>query len=200
MSRFFYVLTASVATVALGISLITQPLPRLIWNASASVPIGLYQLSPEHRYQRGDLVAALPPEPIAKLMAARVYLPRGVPLLKHITAVSGDTVCRSGLRIAINHHDMGAARRRDALGRSLPRWQGCQKLKTGQVFLMNSAVPDSFDGRYFGPLATITIIGRLTPIWTPQHALALFLGDATRSKNGQRRRSTTHSNRMKQEQ
>jgi len=170
MSRLIYGLSASTVVVALAASMVVQPLPRLIWNASASVPIGLYQVSPERQYARGDLVAAMPPEPAATLLAERDYLPRGVPLLKHIAAVSGERVCRLGLRITIDGHSAGKARRRDGAGRILPHWQGCQKLKNGTLFLMNKSVPDSVDGRYFGLFATSTIIGRLTPIWTQGRA------------------------------
>jgi type IV secretory pathway protease TraF len=32
---------------------------------------------------------------------------------------------------------------------------------------MNAGVPDSFDGRYFGPVPDSTIIGSATPLWLP---------------------------------
>jgi type IV secretory pathway protease TraF len=31
---------------------------------------------------------------------------------------------------------------------------------------MNRTPPDSLDGRYFGPLPMIAIVGRVDPIWT----------------------------------
>jgi type IV secretory pathway protease TraF len=34
------------------------------------------------------------------------------------------------------------------------------------VFLMNSDEPASLDGRYFGPIATSSIIGCAEPLWT----------------------------------
>ncbi len=39
-------------------------------------------------------------------------------------------------------------------------------LGPGEVFLLNTAAPDSFDGRYFGPVSTNSIIGKATPLWT----------------------------------
>jgi len=63
--------------------------PAFIWNASASVPIGLYSVVPEDRPGVTDLVAVMPPEPIATFLAQRNYLPRGVPLLKRVLALSG---------------------------------------------------------------------------------------------------------------
>ncbi len=73
--------------------------PVFIWNASASVPIGLYRVLPEDHLAVADLVAVTPPEPIAKFLADRNYLPRGVPLLKHVLGLPGQTVCRIHLDI-----------------------------------------------------------------------------------------------------
>ena len=61
-----------------------------------------------------------------------------------------------------------AARARDRLGRPLPAWFGCRKLRSGELFVMNPAAPGSFDGRYFGPLKLGTVIGRATPVWTDE--------------------------------
>jgi len=33
---------------------------------------------------------------------------------------------------------------------------------------MNPDAADSLDGRYFGPLADTTVIGRATPVWTDE--------------------------------
>ena len=95
-------------------------------------------------------------------------LPEGVPLLKHIMALPGQTVCRTGDVITVDHVDVGTARDRDHLGRPLPRWSGCRKLTPGDVFLMNPSVPDSLDGRYFGPFPLTSIIARAVPLWTDE--------------------------------
>ena len=42
--------------------------PKFIWNASASVPIGLYHVLPEDHLAVADLVAVTPPESIAKFL------------------------------------------------------------------------------------------------------------------------------------
>src|SRR3546814_1347587 len=39
------------------------PLPRLVWNASASAPIGLYSVSPGVPADPGDMVIARVPQP-----------------------------------------------------------------------------------------------------------------------------------------
>jgi conjugative transfer signal peptidase TraF len=140
--------------------------PVLIWNASASVPIGLYYVQPEERLAVMDLVVVTPPEPVAQLLAERDYLPRGVPLLKRVLALPGQTVCRNHLAIMIDGVVMSFARERDHRGQPLPDWQGCRRITEGEVFLMNWQSADSLDGRYFGPLPAASILGRAAPLWT----------------------------------
>ncbi len=159
--------TSLSAVAATGAALV-NPLPKLIWNASASTPVGLYAMRPTGALQDTELVAAMPPEPVASFLSQGGYLPRGVPLMKRVLALPGQTVCRDGLRITIDHVEVGDAQARDRRGRDLPDWQGCRTLQLGEVFLMNPGVPDSLDGRYFGPLPTSSIIGRAAPLWTDE--------------------------------
>lgn len=166
MTRFGFVAATCAATVFAVLSGLVHPTPRLLWNASASVPLGLYAVWPATPLHVGELVVVQPPGQLARFFAARRYLPLGVPLLKHILALSGHTVCRSGLRITVDGAAMGKALERDRLGRALPGWQGCRQLAPGEVFLMNRTPPDSLDGRYFGPLPATSIVGRADPIWT----------------------------------
>ena len=165
MTRFGWVMTTYSAVLVVGATALFHPAPRLIWNASASVPIGLYAVHPAGRLQTGELLVVTPPEKLATFLDERRYLPKGVPLLKHIAALPGQTVCRTGDTISIDGSAVGAALDRDHLGRSLPVWQGCRVIVSGEVFLMNREPVASLDGRYFGPLPTTTIVGRADPIW-----------------------------------
>lgn len=165
MRRAGYAGLAGVALLAIGFSTTFHPLPRLIWNATASTPIGLYALRPVGRLQVSDLVAVRPPEPVARFLAEGGFLPRGVLLLKHIAALPGQTICRDGATVTVDHVAVGTAQDRDRLGRPLPLWSGCRVLETGEVFLMNPAVPDSLDGRYFGPLPLASVVARAVPLW-----------------------------------
>jgi conjugative transfer signal peptidase TraF len=142
--------------------------PWLVWNASASVPIGLYAVDAIIDVQTGDLVVVRPPEPLARFLADGGYLPRGVPLLKHVAAVAGQTVCRIGRSVTVDAIEMGDARERDRRGRALPVWEGCCVIRRDEVFLMNSQSADSLDGRYFGPLPAASIVGRAIPLWVNQ--------------------------------
>jgi type IV secretory pathway protease TraF len=99
-------------------------------------------------------------------MAVRHYLPLNVPLLKYIGALSGQTVCRHGLLVSIDGLHVATALMRDHARSPLPVWQGCRILKPGEIFILNRAVLDSFDGRYFGVLPLTTVIARAEPLWT----------------------------------
>jgi len=143
-----------------------QARPLYVWNASESVPTGLYRLQEAGRLDITELVAVRPPKPLADFLAFNGYLPSGLPMLKRVLAASGQTVCRMGLAIFVDGVEMGAARERDGRGRSLPVWQGCRVIADGEVFLMNWQSADSLDGRYFGPLPVSCIIGQAFPVWT----------------------------------
>lgn len=156
-----------VAAAALEIKTMgAKPVPALIWNVSESVPIGLYQVRPTGRLSVTKLVVAFPPDPLATFLAERRFLPRGVPLIKRILALPGQTVCRNGLTITVDGINMGRARERDHLGRPLPNWRGCKIVANGDVFLMNWDEPASLDSRYFGPIPAAAIVGRAEPLWT----------------------------------
>jgi conjugative transfer signal peptidase TraF len=167
MTRFGWVMTTYAAALGIGLAALLHPAPRLIWNASASVPIGLYAVHPAGALHVDELLVVTPPEPLAVFLDTRRYLPKGVPLLKHVLALPGQTVCRSGRTITVDGAEMGVALDHDHLGRPLPVWQGCRVVAAGDVFLMNRRA-DSLDGRYFGPLPATTIVGQADPIWTDE--------------------------------
>ncbi len=153
--------------------------PRLIWNASASVPVGFYTLRDESQPLVGDLVVVQPPEPLATFMIERGYIAPGVPLLKHIAALPGQRVCRLRSTITVDGAETGEALERDRMGRDLPVWQGCRVIADGEIFLMNGQVRDSLDGRYFGPIPASSVIGRALPLWTDEEGSGRYEWRAT---------------------
>ncbi|MBU6299532.1 MAG: S26 family signal peptidase [Alphaproteobacteria bacterium] len=157
---------SGVALVALGSGAILRPMPLLVWNASASAPLGFYVVRPATGLRRDDIVLAWPPKWAANLAARRGYLPLGVPLVKHIAALSGDRVCEWRQALSINGRIVAQGLAADREGRVLPHWRGCLRLKPGEAFLLMAQVPDSFDGRYFGPIRRFAVIGKLRPLWT----------------------------------
>ncbi|KIZ48122.1 MULTISPECIES: S26 family signal peptidase [Rhodopseudomonas] len=168
MTRLAYVMATSfVVLVMIGRSTVTVA-PKLIWNASASAPIGLYAVWPAADLGVTDLVAVEAPEPLVSYLIAREYLPRGVPLMKRVAALPGQTVCRSGSSVTIDTVTVGEALPYDRRGHILPVWQGCQTLGPDEIFLMNWDVQDSLDGRYFGPIPKDSVVGRALPLWTDE--------------------------------
>ena len=170
MKRRFYIGATAIVASLVGASFAAvaafDPIPRFVWNASASAPIGLYQIEPMTDLPHGTLVAVMPPAPLARWLAERGYLGERVPLLKHIAARPGQRVCRIGSVISVDGRPVVVARNSDSLGRPLPAWQGCRTLRDGELLLLNPDHADSMDGRYFGPLPASTVLGRAIPILT----------------------------------
>jgi conjugative transfer signal peptidase TraF len=157
---------ATCGTAVAALSTIQGAPPLYIWNASASVPIGLYRVQRTKRFSVTELVAVRPPEALASFLDLNGYLPIGIPMLKHVLALPGQTVCRNGLTISIDGRAVGRARERDGSGRPLPVWWGCHFVAGDEIFLMNPQSADSLDGRYFGSIAISAVIGRALPVWT----------------------------------
>lgn len=140
--------------------------PLLVWNASASVPIGLYSVQSIGKLAVTDLVVARPPEALQGWLAKRHYLAHGVPLIKRVAALPGQRICRNGRAVTVDRIEMAQAQERDHAGRPLPVWSGCLSVAPGQVFLLNWDEPSSLDGRYFGTIPSEKLMGRAVPLWT----------------------------------
>jgi conjugative transfer signal peptidase TraF len=125
-----------------------RPLPRLIYNPSV-----------------GSIVLTQLPVDAAVLAAQRGYLPARVPLLKRVGAVAPQQVCIIGRSMRIDGVPVAAVLLADRMGRPLPSWQQCRELHPGELFLLSTTNPASFDSRYFGPIAASTVIGVALPIW-----------------------------------
>ncbi|NCC22574.1 MAG: conjugative transfer signal peptidase TraF [Alphaproteobacteria bacterium] len=161
----FRLAVAAGAGIALSLlPAVIRPVPLLVWNASASVPVGLYR-SVTGTPNRGDFVLARTPERLEKLATERGYLPAGVPLVKRVAAIAGDHVCAHESTVSINGRTVARQHETDRTGRHLPRWSECRILRTDEFFLLAEA-PDSFDSRYFGPVNSTALTGRLEPLWT----------------------------------
>src|SRR3546814_15221198 len=98
MSRRRYVratiLWAGLFSAGFAAVTMLSPRPRLMWNASASAPVGLYRLEADARPRLGELVAIVPSAATALMMANRHYLPTDFPLIKHFFPFPGPLACR----------------------------------------------------------------------------------------------------------
>jgi conjugative transfer signal peptidase TraF len=166
MNNRVTILFTTVAAAMLLSTIAAKPPTHYIWNVSESVPIGLYRIQPTGRLFVTELVAVEPPEALAIFLADGQFLPRGIPMLKRVLALPGQTVCPDQLTVTVDETEMGAAREHDSRGRPLPVWQRCRVVADGEVFLMNWQSADSLDGRYFGALPASAIIGKAEPLWT----------------------------------
>ena len=150
---------------ALVSTLLIDPRPRLVWNASASAPVGLYAVGEAAPLARGDMVIARVPVEFRMFAARRHYLPANVPLVKRVAAAAGDEVCAAGARVTVNGQLVAWRHDRDGAGRPMPWWSGCAELRPGEYFLLMADSPASFDGRYFGVCEAGDIVGKARLIW-----------------------------------
>ena len=155
-----------ILAIAVGMTVALPPRPLLVWNASASAPVGLYAVGAAPDSATGNMVIADLSEPMRSFAARRHYLPVNVPLVKRVAAGPGDTVCANGEDIFINGHPVAKRLTIDGAGRLMPWWSGCLLLRRGALFLLMSDSPASFDGRYFGPTKRSDVVGKATLLWS----------------------------------
>lgn len=145
------------------------PLPRLIYNPSDSVAVGWYRVDPHElgapAPQVGSLVLVPLPAEAAALAARRHYLPMGTPLLKPVAAVAPQRVCVGDGIVHIDGVSVAAVLHADGWGRPLHAWSQCRRLRPGELFLLSTTNPASFDSRYFGPVKASTVLGVAHPVW-----------------------------------
>lgn len=172
-ARIVVATLAAVGFAALAWASFVSPVPRLTYNPSDSVAVGWYRIEPFEpctaslrRPLSVDSIVLVPlPAKAAALAARRGYLPSRVPLLKRVGAVAPQEVCIVGRIVRIDGVPSAAVLRADRMGRSLPSWPQCRRLEPGELFLLSTTNPASFDSRYFGPVSASTVIGVAHPVW-----------------------------------
>lgn len=157
-------LASACGVAALAWTAFAAPRLRVVYNASASVPVGWYRIDPVGDLHAGDIVLARLPARVIALAARRGYLPADVPLLKRIGAIPPQHVCVRGGGVNIDSVPMADTLPVDRWGRPLPQWRQCRRLREGELFLLSTAHPASFDSRYYGPVLAANVIGRAQPL------------------------------------
>lgn len=156
-SRFAVV--AGVAALAItGAAIASSATPIALWNTTPSEPEGLYLRSTASPAIGAIIAFRLPApgQPYASLALPHL---RSRPLLKAVAAGPGDLVCAGESGLAVNGHRLAPIATHDHLGRGLPRWLGCRRLGTDELFVFSARVPNSFDSRYFGPVSQADVLG-----------------------------------------
>ncbi|MET3514984.1 conjugative transfer signal peptidase TraF [Pseudacidovorax sp. 1753] len=161
-----------VATLSTAMLAVPVELPLPVWvvfNPSASVARGWYRVDARRdpsALHVGDLVLARLPAEAAALAAQRGYLPEGVPVIKRVGAVAPQAVCVSEGWVRVDGVPVAALLGEDGARRPLHHWTQCRRLDVGELFLLSTTHPASFDSRYFGPVGVADLLGVAQPLWT----------------------------------
>ncbi|MFC5580986.1 S26 family signal peptidase [Rhodanobacter terrae] len=150
-----------------------SPLPRLIYNPSDSVAVGWYRVDSLARHagslppamRVGRIVLVPLPARAAALAARRGYLPWHIPLLKPVAAMAPQQVCITEGVVRIDGVPAATVLHADGMGRPLRAWAHCRRLRPGELFLLSTTNPASFDSRYFGPVSASAVLGVAYPVW-----------------------------------
>jgi conjugative transfer signal peptidase TraF len=135
-------------------------------NTSASLPVGLYIVSPN-----GSFVEFCPDD--RGLSAQRHYRAVGVcsdgaaPLLKPVIGSPADEIVLSPAGIAVNGKLLpySAPMDRDSDGRPLAHWPaGRYTVAPGTLWVASSYNARSYDSRYFGPIRESSVRARRRPL------------------------------------
>jgi conjugative transfer signal peptidase TraF len=170
-----WIVLSVLVLVVLGFLMLHRAPLRL--NLSSSVPLGWYVargVQTGSPLQRGTLVTACLPESVAAWGRSRGYLHRGscpdgtAPVGKPIFAIDGDTVTVRSDGLELDGAPMPCTRplRQDSEGRPLTRVpDGRYVVHPGEVWLVSTFSPRSWDSRYFGPVPASAIVSALSPVW-----------------------------------
>ena len=163
------------AVLSAGCTVIAAWLLGLHWNASASMPTGLYRTTALAAPPvRGDTVLFCLAGDAAVVGLQRGYLEAGAcpggsaPLVKPIAAVPGDAVVIDQQGVVVNGQSIpnSAPRAVDPSGRELSVAvpPGSYVVRQDSVWVVSGHDPRSYDSRYWGPLPVNAITGRAVPV------------------------------------
>src|SRR5262245_22161287 len=172
--RLSYGLLALGATLCVLPVLIVTCTPYM-WLTTHSLPWGIYRRTHEP-IARGRLVHFCLPEPLAHYALEREYIGAGFcpgavqELVKSVAAVAGDAVEITAAGVSVNgalipHTPVYDA---DSRGRRHQLWRPAGRfiVPAGQMFVLSTFHPRSWDSRYFGSLPLAVIRGTVREVWT----------------------------------
>jgi type IV secretory pathway protease TraF len=156
----FALLAACCAVAALIFApVLTRDL--ILFNHSPSVPTGFY-VRTESPLALGMLATVRALDVAPQMARERGYDGEDDRFIKRVAALAGQTVCSDGKSVTIDGRVVAAVYH--AEGRSAPQaWIGCRILRTDEILLLGDT-PDSFDGRYWGPISVRLIEGAWRPL------------------------------------
>ncbi|MCC6789753.1 MAG: S26 family signal peptidase [Hyphomonadaceae bacterium] len=152
MNRFRRHRAAIAAAVAAMLMLATASFSSadlVLFNHSPSIPIGLY-VRDRADLRPGVIVTVRARDVAPEIARLRDYDDPNDRFIKHVAAIGGQSVCADGRALSIDGVQAAVIYR--ASGQPMPAaWLGCRRLAADEVLLLGDS-PDSFDGRYWGPI------------------------------------------------
>jgi type IV secretory pathway protease TraF len=130
----------------------------VLFNHSPSVPVGLYIRDPGDA-ARGVFVTVRARDVAPIEAAAHHYDNDGDRFIKRLAAVAGQHVCSDGRILRVDGVQVAMVQNRAGAPQG---WIGCRTLASSEILLLGDS-PDSFDGRYWGPISSDLIEG----VWRP---------------------------------
>ncbi len=148
----FALLLFSVMGVGAAFTMAPRVSDLALYNHSTSMPPGFYRRS-DAPVDRGAIVTVRACDVAPALAAGRGFDGPRHRFIKRVAAVEGDHVCADDTFLQINGASAWPMPSPALEGQAPTAWTGCRKLGAGEVFLLGDT-PDSFDGRYWGPIET----------------------------------------------
>ena len=154
----------TLAAALAGSKLLTAPI--VLYPISPSLPEVLYIRSTDA--VRVGTIAAFPMPDVARRYQRQrgQELPADFLFMKPIAAGPGDNVCNSAAEgLTINGVWRAKTMADNLDGSALPIWNACRRLSDQEYFMLSDHVPNSFDGRYFGPVQHADILATYRPLY-----------------------------------
>jgi type IV secretory pathway protease TraF len=164
-SRLILFVAGGVAAALIAVAF-AAPADLVLYNHSPSVPEGFY-VRADAPATEGSFVTVRARDVAPEEARRRDFTGPSDRFIKRIAAVGGERVCGDGSRVIVGDDAIvvtvlsASAQHRahadDGRG-SLVGWRGCRILGADEVLLLGDT-PDSFDGRYWGPINVRLIEG-----------------------------------------
>lgn len=144
----------------------------LVWNATPSIPVGLYLSKDYNAYEplsRGDIVCWKHGD-MGKYLD-RGYVPADIRVCKHVVGVYGDQVAQTSGKVSVVNAQTGAVttaqvQSLDTKGRTLDNaLENITTVAPETVLVLAPEIPNALDSRYLGLIPTQVLKNRMTPIW-----------------------------------
>ncbi len=136
----------------------------IIYNSTPSVPEGFYRYA-GLEFDPGRIVLFSTPQIVRDYTLDHYSSEPLQYFLKPVLAEQGDHVCYRSGEFLLNGEVFADVESQDRSGNPLPVWNECRNLREDEVFVYSGRVKNSFDSRYYGPVAKEQIIGAFVPLW-----------------------------------